>query len=398
MNLSAYLPHRWTLLQKRVFQEICFLFFLTWSGLISLLLVGRLLQLRELFLHQQVSTLDILRLFVFLSPFFLFMLIPVACLLSIFLVFLRMSNDRELIALKSGGVSLYQILPAPIIFSLSASILALVISLGGISWGFDNFRRTALELAHSKTQMVLQPGIFHKDFPGLTIYAKNVDADQRLRQVFVEDQTRPEITAMIVAPVGYVVTEPTEGRILFALEHGRIYRMQRNAITELRFDSYLVRLDLDQLLMGISQREPRPKEMSWSELRSWSAMPDLVEVRGEEFANRVAVEIQKRWVVPVACLILGLLAIPLAQAFEGLKRQYALILIMGVFFVFYGMFSTGIVIAELGIVPAYLPLWGQMFLFGTIAALGIWLAARERGLRIGDWVAHLQVKFSKKIG
>ncbi|PTN31896.1 LptF/LptG family permease [Desulfonatronum sp. SC1] len=398
MNLSAYLPRRWTLLQKRVFQEICFLFFLTWSGLISLLLVGRLLQLRELFLHQQVSTLDIVRLFVFLSPFFLFMLIPVACLLSIFLVFLRMSNDRELIALKSGGVSLYQILPAPIIFSLSASVLALLISLGGISWGFDNFRRTALELAHSKTQMVLQPGIFHKDFPGLTIYAKNVDADQRLRQVFVEDQTRSEITAVIVAPVGYVVTEPREGRILFALEHGRIYRMQRNAITELRFDSYLVRLDLDQLLMGISQRDPRPKEMSWRELRSWSTMPDLVEVRGEEFANRVAVEIQKRWVVPAACLILGLLAIPLALAFEGLKRQYALILIMGVFFVFYGMFSTGIVIAELGIVPAYLPLWGQMLFFGAIAGLGIWFAARERGVRIGEWVAHFQIRFLNKAG
>ena len=398
MNLSAFLPTGWTLLQKRVFREICLLFTLTWSGLISLLLVGRLLQLRELFLHQQVSTLDIFRLFVFLSPFFLFMLIPVACLLSIFLVFLRMSNDRELIALKAGGVSLYQILPAPLVFSLVASVLALVISLGGISWGFDNFRRTALELAHSKTQMVLQPGIFHKDFPGLTIYAKNVDADQRLRQVFVEDQSRPDITAVIVAPVGYVVTDPGEGRILFALEHGRIYRLQRNAVTELRFDSYLVRLDLDQLLTGISQREPRPKEMSWAELRRWSVMPDLAEVRGVEFANRVAVEIQKRWVVPMACLVLGLLAVPLAQAFEGLKRQYAMILVMGVFFVFYGMFSVGIVIGELGMVPAYLPLWGQMLLFGAMAGLGIWFAAQERGLRLGEWIAHLQVTFWRRFG
>ncbi|GAB6061032.1 LptF/LptG family permease [Desulfonatronum parangueonense] len=396
MKLSNLLPTQWTLLQRRVFLEICFLFGLTWSALISLLLVGRLLQLRELFLHQQVSTLDIIQLFVFLSPFFLFMLIPVACLLSIFLVFLRMSNDRELIALKAGGVSLYQILPAPVIFSSIAFILALVISLGGISWGFDNFRKLALDLAHSKTQMVLQPGIFHKDFPGLTIFARNVDSNQQLHQVFVEDQTRPDITAVIVAPVGYVVTEPQEGRILFALENGRIYRLQRDAITELSFQTYLVRLDLDQLLMGISQREPRPKEMSWNELRRWSTMPNLAEIRGEEFANRVAVEIQKRWVVPVACLILGLLAIPLAQAFEGLKRQYALILMMGVFFIFYGMFSLGIVIGELGIVPAYLPLWGQMILFGTMAGLGIWFAARERGLRIGEWIAHLQFKFLKK--
>jgi lipopolysaccharide export system permease protein len=398
VNLSALLPAPWTLLQKRVFKEICVLFALTWSALISLLLIGRLLQLRELFLHQQVSTTDILRLFVFLSPFFLFMLIPVACLLSVFFVFLRMSNDRELVALKAAGVSLYQVLPAPIIFSLMAMGMALVISLGGISWGFDNFRETALHLAHSKTQMVLQPGIFHKDFPGLTIYAKNVDEDQQLHGVFVEDRTRPEITAVIVAPLGYVVTEPEEGQILFALEKGRIYRLQHNGITELRFNSYLVRLDLDQLLMGISVREPRPKEMSWSDLRTWFKTPDVLETKGEEFVNRVSVEIHKRLVVPVACLVLGLLAVPLALAFEGLKRQHAVILIIGVFFVFYGMFSTGMVIGELGLAPAFLPLWGQMFFFGALAAVGIWFAARERGLRIGEWIAHFQFRFGPKAG
>lgn len=398
MKLPSSLPFslpfkvRLTLLQKRVFTEICFLFVLALSGLMSLFLVGRLLQLRELFVHQQVSILDIVSLFVFLSPFFLFMLIPVACLLSVFLVFLRMSNDRELIALKAAGVSLYQMLPAPLLFSFLALLFALGIGLSGISWGFDHFRATALELARSKTQMVLQPGIFHRDFPGLTIYAKNVDANQRLRQVFVEDQTRPDLTAVIVAPVGYVVTEPEEGRILFALEHGRIYRIQKDAITDLRFDSYLVRLDLDQLLSGVSIKDKYPKEMSWAELREWSNMPAAADLRGEKFVNRIPVEMHKRWVVPVACLVLGMLAIPLALAFEGLKQQYALILVMGFFFVFYGMFTTGITIAELGLLPVFVPLWGQMLLFALVAALGIMFSARERGLRIGDWLARFRGK------
>ena len=366
---------------------------LTWAGLLSVLLVGRLLQLRELFLHQQVTVLDILSLFVFLSPFFLFMLIPVACLLSVFLVFLRMSNDRELIALKAAGVSLYQILPAPILFSSAALCIALFIGLFGISWGFDHFRATALELARSKTQMVLQPGIFHRDFPGLTIYARNVDANQRLRQVFVEDRTRPDLTAVIVAPVGYVVTEPEGGRILFALDHGRIYRVQKDAITEVRFDSYLVRLDLKKLLTGVSIHDKRPREMSWAELREWAGNPEEARKRrGEGFMRKISVEMHQRWVVPAACLILGALAVPLAMAFEGLRRQYALILMMGFFFVFYGMFFTGIVAAEIGLLPSFLPLWGQMFLFSVAAVLGIVLTARERGLRIGERLAHLRGK------
>jgi len=363
---------------------------------LSLLLIGRLLQLRELFLHQQVTILDIVSLFVFLSPFFLFMLIPVACLLSVFLVFLRMSNDRELVALRAGGVSLYQVLPAPLVFSCIAMFFALFIGLVGIGWGFDQFRATALELARSKTQMVLQPGIFHKDFPGLTIYAKNVDADNRLHQVFVEDRTRPDLTAVIVAPVGYVVTEPEEGRIFFALEHGRIYRVQQDAITELRFETYLVRLDLDKLLSGVSIKDKRPREMSWAELRAWLTMPDAARYRSEAFLRKISVEMHKRWVVPAWCIVLGMIAIPLALAFEGLKRQYALILVMGFFFVFYGMFTTGITIAELGFFPPFFPLWGQMLLFGIAAAMGIYFTARERGPHIGGWLLHLGRKtFSK---
>jgi len=384
-----------TLLQKRVFTEICFLFALTWVGLLSLLLIGRLLQLRELFLHQQVTTLDIVSLLVFLSPFFLFMLLPVACLLSVFLVFLRMSNDRELLALRAAGISLYQILPAPALFAVLTFFFALYIGLFGISWGFDNFRSAALELARSKTQLVLQPGIFHNDFPGLTIYAKNVDANNRLHQVFVKDQTRPDLTVVIVAPVGYVVTEPEEGQILFALEHGRIYRVHQNAITELRFETYLVRLDLDKLLSGVSIKDKRPREMSWAELRTWLTMPDATRYRSEEFLRKISVEMHKRWVVPGWCIVLGMIAIPLALAFEGLKRKYALILVMGFFFVFYGLFTYGILVAELGILPVFVPLWGQMIFFAIAAALGIWLAARERGLRIGEWITHLQFKFLK---
>lgn len=397
-SLPFSLPFQFcpTLLQKRIFAETCFLFSLTWSALLSLLLVGRLLQLRELFLHQQVSILDIVSLFIYLSPFFLFMLVPVACLLSIFLVFLRMSNDRELVALRAAGVSLYQILPAPLLFSFGTMMFALIIGLVGISWGFDNFRATALELARSKTQMVLQPGIFHKDFPGLTIYAKNVDADQRLRQVFVEDQTRPDLTAVIVAPIGYVVTEPEQGVILFTLEHGRIYRVQKNAITELRFESYMVRLELDKLLSGVDIRDKRPMEMSWAELHDWMTMPEPTRFRSEEFLRKIPVEMHKRLVVPVACVVLGMIAVPLAFAFEGLKRQYALILVMGFFFVFYGMFTTGITIAELGLLPAFLPLWGQMFLFGLVAALGIYFTAREQGPRIGEWLVHLSTKTLSK--
>lgn len=133
-------------------------------------------------------------------------------------------------------------------------------------------------------------------------------------------------------------------------------------------------------------------EMSWSELRNWTTMPEPTRFRDEQFLRKIPVEMHKRWVVPVACVVLGMLAVPLALAFEGLKRQYAMMLVMGFFFLFYGMFTTGITMAELGTVPAFLPLWGQMVLFGLAAWLGIYFTAREQGPRIGEWLVHLRRK------
>lgn len=91
------------LLQREIFKETSALFFICVCGFLSLILIGRMLQMRELFMSQGVTLLDLGRLFLYLSPFFLLLILPVACMLSQFLTFLRMGSDREITALKAGG-------------------------------------------------------------------------------------------------------------------------------------------------------------------------------------------------------------------------------------------------------------------------------------------------------
>lgn len=372
------------LLSRTVFEELCGNFLLGGAALLSLILVGRVLQLRELFISLALTPWDLARLFAYLSPFFLLLIVPIACMLSVFLTFLRMSTDRELTAVKASGVSLYKLMPPVALFCVLCTGMTLAVSLHGLGWGMERFRAEIMELARTKTQLVIQPGVFNTDFPGLAVYAKQVDAEAGvLRTVIVQDQTKEGITATFLAPRGQVVTDSRLGRILFLLQNGHIYRQEGDKVSVLAFEDYAVRLDLAKLLKGFSLGEMQPKEMDWGRLQTLAADPDLAAREGENFARKVDLERHKRFVLPLACLVLGLMAVPLACAFEGLSRQLGVVFALGFFLVYYSVVSLGLSLGETGAVPPAWGLWPANAVFLLAGLYGVRLAARERFVRLG---------------
>ncbi len=336
-----------------------------------------------------LSLADLGLLFFYLSPFFMLLLIPIACMLSVFLTFLRMSSDRELIALKSGGIGLTQLIPAPAFFSVLCAGITLFVSLYGLSWGMQNFQNTLVEYARTQAQLVLQPGVFNQEFPKLMVYARNVDINNGLmRHIIVEDRSREPVSVTILAPVGRVKTLSGKGQVIIALENGRIYQQDKDQISVLSFDNYKVRLDLSKLLHGYNVDELKPKEMSWKQLRELFSHPEERTDSSPKYFRKIQLELHKRWVFPAACLVLGLFALPLACAFEGLKRQYGIFLALGCFLVYYTLLSLGLSLGETGTVPPTFGLWLPNALFLVLGLAGLRLVARERRIQIGG-VLHV---------
>jgi lipopolysaccharide export system permease protein len=299
-------------------------------------------------------------------------------MLSQFLTFLRMGSDREITALKAGGIGISRCLQGPVLFCSLISLVTLGVSLYGVSWGTSNFRATLLELARTKAELVLQPGVFNNDFPGLTIFARNVDpASGDLQGVFVEDATRKKANAVIVAPVGRVVTDQNRGEMLFDLKGGHIYRDRGGETTVIGFDTYRLRMDLSKLLGEASLGDKRPKEMSPAELDRLEQEYEAGLEKDERY-RKVIQEKAKRYALPLACLVLGLFAIPLAFIFQGVKRQYGLILALGFFLLYYVLLSMGLSLGETGVLPPRLGIWLPNILFSAFTVLGFRVAARER--------------------
>lgn len=377
-----------------MFKELATLFALCAGSLLSLLLIGRLLQLRELFLSQNLGFWDIGQMFLYLSPFFLLLIIPIACMLSVFLTLLRMNTDLETTALRASGVSLYQLLPAPLVLGVLCTIAAWWISFYGLAWGMENFRSTVLDIARSKTQVVMKPGVFNRDFPGLTLYAQQVDsASGQLSTVFVKDASHDGTPSTILAPHGAIRTDTEKGQIVFQLENGKIYREEADGMSVIGFGTYKVRMDLSKMVGGYSLGSVRPKEMSWEKL---NALDDKHEANGvsDNYARQVKVEIQKRLVLPLACFILGLFAVPLASMFSGLHRHWGLLLALGFFLTYYTLLSLGLSLGETGAIAPVVGLWMPDALFFLAGLYGLRQAAKERSIPIMQWLSHL--KFSRR--
>lgn len=383
------------LIHRRIFAECLKVFGLSLSILLILILMGRALQLRDDFFGLEMGLKDTLLLFGYLAPFFLQLVMPVACMLAVFITFLRMSTDRELVALHAGGIGLMRLIPAPLIFGVLCLFFTLWVALYALSWGIDNFRSTVMEIAGNRAKIVVQAGVFNQDVPGLVFYARNVDPVKgTLAHVIVEDASRTEARLTILAPYGTLSTDNEKGELVFLLKDGRVYAEQGNAISVLNFEEYIIRLRYDKLFEGFSLDPLRPREMSFARLMEYT-VEDLL-LSDPALAYKVEVERHKRFIFPFACLVLALFAVPLATAFKGLHQQSGVVLALGMFFLYYAVVSLGISLGEAGVLSPLWGMWVPSILFFLLALYSLHLANQERMPQFMDMLRIFRQRSAQK--
>lgn len=368
---------------REVLKELFVLFVVTLLIFMTFLFLGKMLKLKSLLLSFDLSAGDIIELFVYISPFFLVLLIPVGAMTSVFLTFQRMSLDRELMSLRTGGVSLFHILPVSMIFLLSCMSLNFLISFYGISWGMNKYQSYLFSLVHNKIKLSLQPGVFNQDLPGFMIYAENVAPDTKvLEGIFVQDKSRKDSNLTIIAPRGRIIADHDKGKIYFFLQDGKIYRPNQGEMNILQFSNYKISFDIHNFLEQMDIHEESPMGEAWLSV-SWNKLNKMIQNQSNHNQDRkdtlreLKVERQRRVALPIACLVLGFLAFPLGWLFEGVKRHYGIFIIVGVFLVYYALFTFSMSLGEKGLLGPILAVWSPNFLFIILAFVLFYFSVRE---------------------
>jgi lipopolysaccharide export system permease protein len=348
------------------------------------LLMGRMLKLVELVINKGVPLADILLLFASLLPTFLVLTLPLAFLLGVMAGMGRLSSDCEILALKAGGRSLYQltlpILTLGLVVSMATAALTTVIKPAGER----NFRKQLFQIASSRASIGIESQIFNDEFEGLVLYANDVEERSgHMRGVFISDERENSLPAMILADRGSILSNQDALTMTLHLENGTIHRQgggSRSAFQVIEFTQYDLNLDLGQASGAANQPRKSHKNMSMPELYqaiyvdSASASPkdrDLL----AEFHWRLA--------LPAAPLLFALLGVPLgiqpARSGRGSGFAIGLLVFLG-YYLLLSLAGTLIVEGNWSALIMWVP--NLIFLIAGVVVLKA--AALEKPLPLVD--------------
>jgi lipopolysaccharide export system permease protein len=389
------------ILHRYVFREIVVPFLFGLSVFTFILLIARLLKLVELVVTRGVPALNIVRLLTYIMPAFLEVTVPMAMLLAILVAFGRLSADSEMVALRSSGLSLYQLVPPVAIFILIATVMTSALSLYARPWGNRSLKKALFDIARTRASAGIKAQVFNDDFPGLVIYAETIDStSDRLYHVLISDERDATQQNTIFAADGLMISDPEAQAVTLRLRDGFIHTSDARQGTEYQtqFEVYDVNLDLKQMVAGAKERERDPKELTLGQLRRAIAAKQAAH---QSFTPEL-IEFHRKFSIPFACIVFGLVAVPLGVQPVRAARARGFTLSLAMIFAYYVMLSMGQALAEQDAIPAIVGLWLPNLVF---AVLGVWLfgqAARERTVtlleRLQSAAALLRDKIIGRLG
>ena len=365
------------LVQRIVLKELFVLFCLIVLVMVFLLLLLQGNRMEAFFTGIEVTLADIFILLLLLMPYLLTFIFPIATMLSVFLVFFRMVADKEIVALRACGISIIQLLPAVCIFGLLASGISLWLFLYAVPQGTENFQKALNSLASQRADITIIPGVFYTKIPHTTLFVKAVDSDKTMHSVFLEQQEIGGTTITILADSGKISINPEEQNLLLTLENGKLYRIEENTYLTSRFIRYTITLPLHNIIRNISFSSLKYDNLTLEDLiqRIHEYSSDKTSTENLKEIQLLHVEIQRRFIFPIACLILALFTVPLATI-PNISRNIILLILLSAFIIYYGLMLLAISLAETGIISPFL-LWIPNLLYTLFTIRGLYYASKE---------------------
>ena len=331
----------------------------------SVLLMGRILQIADLVVSKGVDLSDMLRLIVYLLPFFSMVTIPMSFLLALLLAFGRLSADSEITAMKSCGVGLYSLLPPVLTCALITYLATTFITVYALPWGNTSFKNLLLEIVSSRATLNLKERVFNDDFPGLVIYVDRFNPEANsLSGILIQDERDPKEPSTIYADEGVIVSEPGTKTLRLSLKNGGVHRsIGKKDYRLMEFRDYDLTINLTQTGKEVIKNE---LDMTFTELRdALRTHPADDKVRRD-----FLIEFHRRFALPFACFVFAFIGVPLGIQNHRSGKAAGFSMSIGVILLYYVVLSAGKTLGQKGTVPPAVAVWTPDLLF---LLMGIYL-------------------------
>lgn len=370
------------LIDKYILKQIVLYSVLCMGMFVFVLVVGKAIRDgADLLVIGRISLLMVGELVLMLILYVINYALPLGFLTSILLVLGRLSAQREIVAMKASGISVYRIAVPILILGLIGSCLSVFINGYYAPFAKMRYMENFKKILQENPLQYVRERTFIKDFPGYIIYVGEKKGNEFFDCWLWEIDRDGDIMGFIKARRGRFDFESESGDVLLTLYDGtaeirdprNIEASENEPVPILSYEAMSVRLPFSGLLSVDNLINKTLPMMTVFEL--WQREKHYLKEGGHDRVTiiKIKTEVQRKFAMAFSVFALVLLAVPLGIKASRSETYANLGIAMVLSIIYYGMMMLATWVDEPRFRPDIL-IWVPNLLF---LGLGIWLLRKS---------------------
>jgi LPS export ABC transporter permease LptG/LPS export ABC transporter permease LptF len=391
------------ILSRAIFREV-FTAALIGTLLFTLILFLRTIEkLATYLVRASVPTPTIAKLLLYALPSTIPFALPLGVLVGILIGLSRMSADNEITAMRASGVSSAAVVRPVLLLSFLAMLVTALSSLWLTPLSLHLETLAARNFAAAQLTGNIESRIFDEKFPKTVLYVGNVETTGKQtiwHQVFIADVTpkddlekqgknRGDGPRILVAEKAIPYPEAANNRIILDMQNFRSTERDKDGkvITTAAPNQTEVLQAQEQAELQVNKTV---QELDTVPLYKRLHTPNL----SREDRIDASIEFNQRFALPLACILLSLVGIPLGVSSRKGGKSAAFVLTILLAFGYYLGYITLLGLAKKGSLPVPVAAWTPNLLF---AIAGLILLARLETPGDTDFFAWISIHWQRLI-
>lgn len=379
-------------LDRYIFLEILGPLALGFFVFTFILMIQALFKSAKLIISSGVEAGMVGKLLLLSLPWIVVMTIPMALLFGILIAVGRLSADSELVAIRAGGVSLFSLYRPIVLLALILTALNVYLMIEVLPAGNHALQQLQLRvLAQSLTEEV-QPRVPHTGWQGKVLYVfESPPGERRWKGVFLSEAIPTRDSEVFIADWGWASPDESGSEVVLSLEEVLIHRVDLQNPAE---HAVIAQEGMGIKLATLARLSPSSvkrgmRELEFRELQRRATDPAYSELE----RNIASVELHKKFSLPAACLVFGLLALPLGFNNARGGRSSGFAISLGVFVIYYVLLSSGEDIARDGTLTPWFAVWFPNIVLLVVALFLMARRNRDKSLLLTQFDRWVQSSF-----
>ncbi|MCP4342429.1 MAG: LPS export ABC transporter permease LptF [Desulfobulbaceae bacterium] len=392
MKLHSKAPQ---LLYSYLATEMLAPFFASFLIMNCVFFLAKLIPFLNFALELEINFPDFIRLFSYLFPNIFLYSIPMAAMMGVTIGFARLSSDSEILAFKASGISIYQILPPVIIVATLIALLTSFVSIKLIPLSAVSIKQLSYQLLKEKIGKGIKEHSFTEALGDVVVYVDKIDkVSGEWTDVWVSDMRGVDNPIVTMASTGKMTSSLQNMMVSIVLRNGSLHKPGNDNAQIVQFDQY-------QINIPLKLPESRKSRLKSTDLPMAELLEEAQHTNGNiELQRNLLIEFHKRLVLPVGCLMISLIGLPLGLQARPGKKAIGIQAGLAIFILYYILFTFGKALAEKGVMPIWLAMWTPNTLFFALAIFWTMRVANEQALvptLISTYFGKIVVIFSEPL-